>query len=565
MKKIKKWYQENLFSVICILIVCIILIAPLLSPSYVWGHDSAFHISNIKSLVTSISKGNWFFPKIYPIIANNFGYGTGLFYGQLPHMIVALLKICIGMFFDISIIDSMKIVHFVTLFCSAFFMYLFTKKVTNKKLISLVGAIIYITFPYRLSEIYVRDAFAENITFVFLPLIFYGLYELLYGKSSSKFYIPFIIGTSALVLTHTITTFYTALIVFIYLLFNFKKVFKKDIIKKICIALSFIFFLTSFYTIPLIEQKLHANINIFTNHELFNSNNVSIRSLFLSNLFPFAGNQSMDGIVYYLLIPTIMMLLFSIYNYKNIKLDNKEMFLQFFIIGSICLLMTTNIFPWKYMPKMLLYIQFPWRLLVFVTFFYSLSSILILITLKDNLIKPVSYFLIMIFLILSVDSINLTRLITYTEDQVNASTSGIGAINDYLPSKVLKNYEYYNHRGKDLVITSGSGDASLNSLSVPFTNFDIYVEKGPMTVEFPMLYYYGYTSYCTNKKKEPLEVKESKNGFVEVVFDKSCNATLNFTGSTLTKVSYYLTLLTLITFIYFVVKITLREKNVMKK
>lgn len=561
MKFLKKMNYENLFYIFCILVVCIILISPLLSSNYLFGHDSFFHISNIKALITSISNGDWLFPKIYPIIAKDFGYGTGLFYGQLPHFITVIIKLITDVFTDISILNIMKIVHFLTLFFSSYFMYIFIKKVTNNKLISLVGAIVYVTFPYRISEIYIRDAYAESMTFVFLPLIFYGLHELLYGKSSKKFYLPFILGTSALVLTHTITTLYTAIIVVIYLLFNYKKVFKKDIIKKLSISLIFIFCLTSFYTIPLLEQKIHTTTFIFTNPGLVDSNNVASYSLTPSKLFPFAGSQSFDGIVFYLLIPTIIMLLFGVIEYKNIKFDNKKIFLQFFILGSICLLMTTKLFPWQYVPKIFLYIQFPWRLLVFSSFFYSLCAILILIPLKKDMLKYVSYILIMMIMMASMNSLNLERVYQYNIDQVDISTSGIGAINDYFPKKVVENYEYYENREKDLVITSGSGEVKLNYLSVPFASFDVNIENGPITIEFPILYYYGYTSYCSTMPTKPLEVKESANGFVEVIIDKSCNATLNFTGSTFTKISYNLTLIASMIFIFFIVKVSLDERK----
>lgn len=561
MKKNRNEILEKMFPFICITVVCFILTSPLLSSKYIWGHDSFFHISNIEALSSTILNGNWFFPKIYPIIANDFGYASGIFYGQLPHFITAILNLGINVFTDLSVLNVMKIVHFFNLFFSAAFMYVFIKKVTNKKVISIVGAIIYITFPYRMSEIFVRDAYAESMTFVFLPLIFYGLHELLYGKNNRSFYIPFILGTSALVITHTITTLYAAMIVAIYLLLNFKKLFKKEIIKKLCISIIFILCLTSFYTVPLLEQKFYTDTFIFTNHDLLNSSNVSAYSLSLSKLFPFAENASIDGIVFYITVPIIMLLIFSLFEYRNIKINNKEIFLQFFLLGSICLIMSTNLFPWKQMPSIFLYLQFPWRLLLFSIFFYSLFSVLILVSLKDYLVKPICYTLLIIIISACMYSLNLERVIEYSENQVDVSTYGVGAIKDYFPKKVVENYEYYENRSKDLIVTSGKGEVRLNYIDSSFANYEVIIYEEPLILEFPMLYYYGYTSYCGSTPNEPFEVRESKNGFVEVVIDKNCGATLNFTGSKLTQTAYNLTLFSLFLFLTFITREGLYEKR----
>ena len=79
-------------------------------------------------------------------------------------------------------------------------------------------------FPYKLEDLYTRYAIGEFTAFVFMPIIFQGLYNLLNGDKKRHYYIA--IGATGLLLTHTISTEYTAIFCLIYKL--------KSILKKGC-------------------------------------------------------------------------------------------------------------------------------------------------------------------------------------------------------------------------------------------------------------------------------------------------------------------------------------------
>src|SRR5690606_7474174 len=152
----------------------------------------------------------------------------------------------------------------------------------------------------------------------------------LYNNNYKKFYLLFISGTSLLILTHIISTIYTALFVFIFLLFNYKKVFKWEIIKKLGLSLIVILCLTSFYIILLIEQKLFANVNAFAD-DPGRAFNVNANALDFERYFPIIGHGTSDGIRFFLLIPTIILVLTGIIFIRQIKIENK----YFFIISGI--------------------------------------------------------------------------------------------------------------------------------------------------------------------------------------------------------------------------------------
>ena len=76
-----------------LLFVSFIVVLPARINLGVFGHDSSFHMMNILSMDFNTSLFE--FPtRIRPLIANDFGYGTGIFYPQLFHFLVfAILKI----------------------------------------------------------------------------------------------------------------------------------------------------------------------------------------------------------------------------------------------------------------------------------------------------------------------------------------------------------------------------------------------------------------------------------------------------------------------------------------
>ncbi len=557
--------RDNIFTFIFILIT-FILISPLLQVGMnILGHDTIFHVSNILAIKEKLFTGDWFLPKIYPIIANGFGYGTGIFYGPLTHYVLALIDYFLVKFSAMTVI---KIISCITIFLSMLFMYKFVYKITNKKYISLLSGVLYVTFPYFLSDIYVRNALAESMTFMFLPLIFNGLYELVYLNDSNKFYKLFIPGVVCLTLTHNITTFFTALFIILFLLLNIKKILNKNIIKPLIIALFFAICMCSFYLVPIIEQKVFADINIFNENTIASAQSVAYNALNISKLFPYKNNQSFDGIQFFILIPMLFLLFLSCLKYSEYKNSNKKIFLDFAIIGFIALFMTTNIFPWEYMPSFLLFIQFPWRLLVFADFFLSIFSIVCLLDNK-NISEKMSCLLVSSLLLLNlIPLINLDRLANYGEDLVDISSSGIGAINDYLPSKVVQNYTYYENRGNDIVILEGEGNIDIIDYNAPYLKFNVSIESDKMVIELPLFYYYGYNvisqsdyylSDNDKSKDEEIIIEESENGFVQLTINKSKYYIVNYTGSAFYKLSLYLSLFSFIIFLIFIN--TRSEKN----
>lgn len=113
--------KKHFKSYIAIGMITIILMLPLFQNGYHSGHDTKFHIANVLAVKEQFQKGNLTSP-ILPHIANNFGYGTRLFYPVLPHTVTAVISVLLTPITS-HVTNAFKIVHLLTIFLSAITMY----------------------------------------------------------------------------------------------------------------------------------------------------------------------------------------------------------------------------------------------------------------------------------------------------------------------------------------------------------------------------------------------------------------------------------------------------------
>lgn len=57
-------------------------------------------------------------------------------------------------------------------------MYCFVNKLTKSKEVGAFTAILYMLMPYHLNDMYIRNALGEFRSYIFIPLVFLGLYKI---------------------------------------------------------------------------------------------------------------------------------------------------------------------------------------------------------------------------------------------------------------------------------------------------------------------------------------------------------------------------------------------------
>ena len=267
MKKYVKLILNNkkLLSYLIILFISIFACVPLFSKNMDIARDDGIqHICRLIGNFNTLKEGN-LFPVIMSDFCNGFGYSWNIFYSPLTAFLPLIFKI-----FCASFVTCLKLFMFFTMLLSGIFMYKLVYKISKSHKAGVISAIVYICAPYHLTDLYSRIAIAELASFVFLPIVFIGMYDLFYKNTKQTYFIA--IGAIGLILSHNVIAVYTAVFCFIYLLINYKKLNNKNIIKSILINIAIILLCTSFYWLPLLEHYFATSYEVFMPERMFKNN-----------------------------------------------------------------------------------------------------------------------------------------------------------------------------------------------------------------------------------------------------------------------------------------------------
>ena len=64
-------------------------------------------------------------------------------------------------------------------------MYICVNSITKNKAIACISATLYMLMPYHLNDMYIRNALGEFLSYIFIPLVFAGVYRLLNKEKNS--------------------------------------------------------------------------------------------------------------------------------------------------------------------------------------------------------------------------------------------------------------------------------------------------------------------------------------------------------------------------------------------
>ena len=546
--------KETTINIVILLFVSIIVCLPLLNQNLNIGYDDGVqHIARLMGTYQSIEEGQTF-PVIMSKFCNNFGYSWNIFYSPLTAYMPLIFKI-----FNVSFIACIKCFIFCMVFLSGITMYFFMQEVTKNKKIALIAGILYIFAPYRFTDMYLRNALAELTSFVFIPMIFHGLYGILKEKDKREYLL--IIGSCLLVLTHSVIAIYTAIICLIYILTQIKKLKIKMIRNKLLISLIFIVIITSFFLLPLFEHKNATQYEVFKPGRMERTEVLVAFKLNLSELFVTPKDNNM---IYEIGWLSIVLLLATPIVIKGTKkrrnTDSFRFYIFSLITGIVCCIMTLKLFPFEKLPATLKMLQFSFRLLEFSSFFFAVVVSINFVTLINTFYKrykkskkKVSYrdveFVIVILTLLSLTFIshlkysdNINESILWPAVPVTEKTGRVHAgcaSFEYLPSKAFENRSYIETREDKVIVISGNPEISNEEKQNTNLKFDISTSEETI-LELPYIYYLGYSvTLEQDNTKTSLETFETDKGFIGIKISNANNAKvkIEYTGTNLMKVS----------------------------
>lgn len=448
-------------------------------------------------------------------------------------------------------------------------MYSFVNKVTNKKVLALFSAIIYLMVPYKLGDVYIRFAIGEFAAFVFLPILFIGVYNLFNQEGNKHYYIT--IGAVGLLLTHTVTTFYTAIICFVYILFNIKKLKEKEVIKKLIINVVFILLMSALFVLPMLEAKFSAEYTIFDNELMVtNADYVYENTLEIKDLFVYSGELLPESYkktaIYIIGVPIFTLMCLTIFTYKKVDKKYKDFYIISWIFAIVSLFMCTKYFPWFLLPDILCTLQYPWRMLTFFAFFISfVVGVNLYILLKMLFDKDIIRISVATVLIIMMTIYTIPILLEFKTEKIEADVKYENNIlndpkinymrinREYMPKKaLLLQNTYLKERNDETYILQGNANI-ISENKEGFTDIiEIEnIEKNTI-IEFPYLYYPGYKITLNNGEK--LQSIETEHGFVGCIITENiekANITVEYKGTTITYISYVVSFIAFVIFIIY--------------
>lgn len=565
----KSKIKTKLIDYIIILIFAIIVSIPMLNEDFnIYSDDGIQHIARLMGTTQSIEEGQ-IIPVIMSNFCNGFGYSWNIFYSPLTAFLPLVFSI-----FTHSFELILKLLIILVAFLSGIAMYEFVNKISKNRYAGLMTAMVYIFAPYRLTDTYIRVAISELTSFIFLPIVFHGMYNIFNSEEKSiKKSLLLGLGATGLIITHSVIAMYTAIFCFIYLLINIKELKNKQVIKMLVINILLIILLTSFYTIPLLEHKLSADYEVFKPGRMERTDSLiqnKIKPIQLIYTAPY-------NFCFEIGLVSIIGLVLTILAHKKIEKSAKKFYWFALISGIVCVIMSLNFFPFEKMPAILKMLQFTFRLLEFSSFFFAaLAGINYSLVIKNFKLRDILIICFVTILLLMPAYNNCVGFgKQWSEDklwpavEVNENTGRVHAgcaTFEYLPSKAYENLDYIKTRENRVYVLSGSATIENEEKNGTKMTFNVSNIEENTTLELPYIYYLGYNIQIEqNGQILTLETFESSNGFVAVNLPntESGKITVKYTGTTIMQISYIVSIITFISIvIYFiVVKIKSKLKN----
>lgn len=511
------------------------------------GHDAPFQFNRFVKLVESIKNGT--FPIYIDNGVNQYGYATKLFYPDFILIPFALIGCLIGY------VKSYQLIYFTVTILCGLLSYLSVKNIYKNNLAAYISAILYTFSLYRLQDLYDRSALGETITFAFIPLIFWGIHEIIKGDYKKWYIIS--IGFSLCILTHVLSALLGAVIILIIVVLYLRDFIKEPKrIKYLFIAACSTVLIAAYYIFPYCEQIINDSFNYqnFTLADNFGKPAQKIiQGMFLIGITDTQYSYFVPSIGLTLTLPLFFR--FFIYDKtKNIRIaDLAVLFALILIVFAF-----DNIsFGFYKHIKLFAIIQFAWRFFEYVSFFLALACGLYLSIIVKNDKRSMALLsaLLLIMAIMIVLSstaykyryqdIGSNLYEKYTKGDLKVTKEsfyylGAGNESEYFPIPVsITNIE---KRGS--IISKQHPDTEIKNIKRINTDifFDIKLDQNE-SLELPIVYYKGYYAQINNKN---IPIQKSKNGLIEIPINESGSVHVEFTGTPIQKYSLHITLISIL-------------------
>ncbi len=494
--------------------------------------DGAFHYERLLALSKEIS-----FDNLKPLMYSNTyfqsGYPLGLFYPDIfMYPFAVLAKFGIGYYNAILLYKV-----FITFTSGLSFYYCIGKvfkyqKIEMQRAIIFISTLFYILFPGRLWVFIGREGLGEAQAYIAWPIIVLGIYEIFYNK---RFSFALFFGMITLFNAHFVSTIITCVFLAGYYILNIKKIIDYPKIVLYTGINAILTIVSALVTIlPILEMQSNTTMYYMTGEKTF--------GLVKSNALSLCNNSDVVSVIATILLLIVIVIFTYKKNYKS-KLLMTNVFILF-----TC----TDLFFWGVLEALIPQvniIQFPVRMLTFCGLPFALYLVL---AHRDRIVT-----ILMIVSIFAIWMVSLTILVRSPVDNMELNDNHSIGQGEYLPNDVKDRIMEYVD-GKRVwdneLMLSYYDKYNIKRNGNKFT-FDAIDGK----VVFPINCYVGYEVSDGNRTYP----YKSEDGLLTVENLKCNKLTITYVGTTIQKVSSWISYLSFIAISIFALyrKKKLREEE----
>jgi len=388
MLKLSKILQGPYFLITIFSFIPFLLV--FLNSNLIHTHDGLVHLPRMAAYYKALGDGQ--FPVRWAGDLN-YGYGMPLFnfIYQTPYLISSFL-----IFLGFNLVNSFKLTLSLSYILSGISMFLFAKELTRNDKWAFFVTILYQFAPFRLVELLVRGSLGEVYTYVFLPLILYGILKF-FRLNNYKYLILSSVASGLLVLSHNSVSlmFFAVIILF---LFFFSKNIKSFIYAGLSLFLGLL--LSAYYWIPALFEHKFTYGDLYMKN-IYKDHFVEFYKFIIPNLTN-SPSLRVEGVVVHVGIFHTILIIFALWVLISKRKISKQ--IRNIIIYSTILIVLSFLFMQKISSplwenlSLLRQFQFPWRALSVVTFSTSLLGIPFMNYLK---IRKIAYWALIFFIVIS--------------------------------------------------------------------------------------------------------------------------------------------------------------------
>ena len=358
-----------------LLCVSLALAVPLFHPGMFDSHEGDAYLLRLYAYDVAVQdgfpSGRWF---------RDFAGGAGYpFLSFYPPFFFYLGES--ALFLGVGIVGSVKLLIFLGLFGSGFFTYLLIRGIGGSRPVAVGGAFLYLYLPYHLMNLYVRGDLAEFTAMAMVPLCYLTLLNLTRDPGSWMKGFACAAVYAAMTLTHTITALaISPLLLTLGMAMAFTHPRRKTALLSITGALAGGILLSCYHWLPAFIELKYVQHEILTEgYYRIENHFLALRQLITS---PWGYGVSVagldDGMSFEAgignLIVAVMFAAVLIRDAVRKKVSLLPGYILLMLVLSALLTLPVSQFLYDHLPLMD-FMQFPWRMLLFVGFFSSLAII----------------------------------------------------------------------------------------------------------------------------------------------------------------------------------------------